>query len=555
MIFFKKKYFLSLVFMILLCFGTSVLFYSIYVDNSVQLPKMITTSEYEQFYKRHYQSYIISSNIDYPGKNGLGVKISKEQEKTAFDLHKFNIIASDSIPLDREVPERRNKKCLESLYPISLPSVSVIIIFHNEAFSTLMRTVYSVLNRSPDHLILEVILVDDGSDLNIHVDLGEKLEKEIEKHPKVKLARHTSHIGLVQARIDGSNLAKADILVFLDSHCEAHIGWLEPLVHSLVKDPKSAVVPIIDSINQYDFSIENHVINSFSVGTFDWGLDFDWQGTHFKDIDQPIDSPTMAGGLFAIRRDFFFSIGSYDPNYKQWGSENLEMSFRIWTCGGSIKTHPCSHFAHVFRAQSPHKLTSNLLMRNKARLMHVWLDEYKEIVMRRAKWLRTFDPGDISEQLKFRKDNNCKPFHWFVVNIMKPTYVPDFIPYASGQLKSKNSQLCIDNVNEKKDNNPVKLFACQESQNQYVEMSSKAEILQDDLCFDLNTHRPSTPVIWYKCHRQGGNQMWVHLKRGSLIKHLYHEVCLEEGDNVLISNVCDENNPKQIWSFEFYKNQ
>lgn len=40
----------------------------------------------------------------------------------------------------------------------------MIIAFYNEAWSTLLRTVYSVLETSPDILVEEVILVDDYSD-------------------------------------------------------------------------------------------------------------------------------------------------------------------------------------------------------------------------------------------------------------------------------------------------------------------------------------------------------------------------------------------------------
>lgn len=174
--------------------------------------------------------------------------------------------------------------------------------------------------------------------------------------------------GLIRARLAGARATKQDVLIFLDAHCECMRNWLEPLLSRIKESRKSVVVPIIDVIDAQDFHYSTNGYDKFQIGGFTWNGHFDWidvpeserhrQKQECKDrhVDIcPTYSPTMAGGLFAIDREYFWESGSYDEEMDGWGGENLEMSFRIWQCGGTLETVPCSRIGHVFREFHPYK--------------------------------------------------------------------------------------------------------------------------------------------------------------------------------------------------------
>ena len=53
-------------------------------------------------------------------------------------------------------------RCLSHVFPPDLPTTSIVIVFHNEGNSTLLRTLTSIVSKSPIEFIQEIIMVDDA---------------------------------------------------------------------------------------------------------------------------------------------------------------------------------------------------------------------------------------------------------------------------------------------------------------------------------------------------------------------------------------------------------
>ncbi|XP_067155213.1 polypeptide N-acetylgalactosaminyltransferase 3 isoform X3 [Apteryx mantelli] len=462
----------------------------------------------------HYTAVELKSFLDRPlqdpnapgasGKAFKTINLSSEEQKEkkrGEEKHCFNAFASDRISLHRDLgPDTRPPECIEQKFKRCppLPTTSIIIVFHNEAWSTLLRTVHSVMYTSPAILLKEIILVDDAS---VDEYLHDKLDEYMKQFQIVKVVRQKERKGLITARLLGASVATGETLTFLDAHCECFYGWLEPLLARIAENSVAVVSPDIASIdlNTFEFSKPSPYGYNHNRGNFDWSLSFGWESLpkhenkRRKDETYPIRTPTFAGGLFSISKDYFEQIGSYDEEMEIWGGENIEMSFR-----------------------------------------------------------KTF--GDISKRLDLRQRLQCKNFTWYLNNVYPEAYVPDLNPLFFGFLKNIGSRTCLDVGENNHGGKPLIMYSCHGlGGNQYFEYSAHHEIrhnIQKELCL----HASKGPVQLRECNYKGQKtfalreEQWEHRKDQTLYNAALHMCLTGNGEHPSLAS-CNPSDPFQKWIF------
>ncbi|XP_039983006.1 polypeptide N-acetylgalactosaminyltransferase 11 [Xiphias gladius] len=456
----------------------------------------------------------------------------QEVRDTGYHRHAFNVLISTRLGYHRELPDTRDSQCRDVVYPLALPSASVVICFFNEAFSALLRTVHSVLDRTPAYLLHEIILVDDHSELEeLKDDLDQYVREELQA--KVKLVRNQRREGLIRGRMIGASHATGEVLVFLDSHCEVNQAWLQPLLAPLQKDRHTVVCPVIDIISADTLAYSPSPIVR---GGFNWGLHFKWDPVPPSELNRPegatgpIRSPTMAGGLFAMNRKYFNELGQYDAGMDIWGGENLEISFRIWMCGGQLLIIPCSRVGHIFRKRRPYGSPGgqDTMAHNSLRLAHVWMDEYKEQYLSLRPELRERGYGDISERVALRKRLQCRSFRWYL-----DTVYPEMQTVANGnkqqpplfnnkglrrpkvlqrgRLRNLATGRClVAQGRASQKGGAVVLRPCNphDPEQDWAFDEEGQLVLAGLLCLDVSEVRTFDPPRLMKCHGSGGSQQW-----------------------------------------------
>lgn len=113
-------------------------------------------------------------DLNGPGEMGKAFDVDKEKltpeerrkYEEGFQKNAFNGYVSDLISVHRSLPDVRDPGCRKIGYTNLTVTASIVMCFHNEAWSVLLRSVHSILDRTPAHLLKEIILVDDFSDMS-----------------------------------------------------------------------------------------------------------------------------------------------------------------------------------------------------------------------------------------------------------------------------------------------------------------------------------------------------------------------------------------------------
>ncbi|XP_054519956.1 probable polypeptide N-acetylgalactosaminyltransferase 8 isoform X1 [Pan troglodytes] len=409
-----------------------------------------------------------------------GEDLSEAQQKAAQDLFRkfgYNAYLSNQLPLNRTIPDTRDYRCLRKTYPSQLPSLSVILIFVNEALSIIQRAITSIINRTPSRLLKEIILVDDFSsngELKVHLD--EKIKLYNQKYPGLlKIIRHPERKGLAQARNTGWEAATADVVAILDAHIEVNVGWAEPILARIREDRTVIVSPVFDNIRFDTFKLDKYEL---AVDGFNWELWCRYDALpqawiDLRDVTAPVKSPSIMG-ILAANRHFLGEIGSLDGGMLIYGGENVELSLRVWQCGGKVEILPCSRIAHLERHHKPYALDlTPALKRNALRVAEIWMDEHKHMVY--LAWnipLQNsgIDFGDISSRMALRQKLKCKTFDWYLKNVY-PLLKPIHTIVGYGRMKN---------------------------------------LLDENVCLDQGPVPGNTPIMYY-CHEFSSQNVYYHL--------------------------------------------
>jgi cellulose synthase/poly-beta-1,6-N-acetylglucosamine synthase-like glycosyltransferase len=187
-----------------------------------------------------------------------------------------------------------------------LPHISIVIPAYNEE-DYLVLCLESIRNQ--DYAgTYEIIVVDNASTdntANVALGMGAQVVYENKRSPAC-------------ARQKGLEIAKGDIVAFIDGDTQAPRYWLSTIASCFLREPETIVIsgPYAFSDSGKIMKFASYVSNFISIS-----LDQLFRKASNK-------GSALWGSNFAARRSVLLEVGGFDTNIKFYG-EDYELSLRL----------------------------------------------------------------------------------------------------------------------------------------------------------------------------------------------------------------------------------
>lgn len=190
----------------------------------------------------------------------------------------------------------------------------------------------------------EVVVVDDGSK-DDSVAVLRAMERDGVRH-----VVHERNQGFAAACKTGVEAARAPIVVLLNSDVRVDARFLAPLLGHFARDPR--VFSVSPLILDREGKPSKVTVNLPRVRRGE----LVWDGVEQEDLlklsrlplDVPLDIPSLfgLGGAVALDRARFLSLGGFDPLYRPFYHEDVDLGLMAWRRGWRVLVEPRSQVTH-----------------------------------------------------------------------------------------------------------------------------------------------------------------------------------------------------------------
>lgn len=177
----------------------------------------------------------------------------------------------------------------------------------------------------------EIIIVDDASGDNSLLFLKNTF-------PQIKIIKNEKHEGFSVSCNRGVAESAGEIIILLNNDVSPEIDFLQPLIKHFTDENVFAVGCLEKSLKN-----GKEILSGKSIGYFKKGLIW-----HDRAPDQSSAGETfwVAGGSGAFRKSLWEKLGGFDPIYRPFYWEDIDLSYRARKMGYKVLFEPGSSVFH-----------------------------------------------------------------------------------------------------------------------------------------------------------------------------------------------------------------